>query len=132
MRKNNSKLDFTKNRGASWRSHDWLKISKCSNSLARMGECWKNKVTPRHVYLNILPKLWKTFCCNQQKIQKIAISDILKTITIAANMITRQMTPIFSSLSSIHGYVSFQDFQNWIPWETPLQSFCSALLAIAI
>ena len=46
MRKNNSKLNFMKNRQASWFSHGRLKISKCSNSLAWLGECWKSKVTP--------------------------------------------------------------------------------------
>ena len=39
MRKNNSKSNFTKN--SRWR----LKISKCSISLARLGECSKSKVT---------------------------------------------------------------------------------------
>ena len=35
------------------------------------------------------------FCCHQQKIQKRAIFDILMTITLEVNMITRQMTPCF-------------------------------------
>ena len=38
MRKNNSKLNFTKHHQASWFSRGWLKISKCSISLARLGE----------------------------------------------------------------------------------------------
>ena len=39
MRKNNSKLNFTKNRRTSWFSHGRLKMS-----LAWLGECWKSKV----------------------------------------------------------------------------------------
>ena len=49
MRKNNSKLNFTKNRWASWFSCGWLKISKCSISLVQLEECSKSKVTPLHV-----------------------------------------------------------------------------------
>ena len=45
MRKNNSKLDFIKNHQASWFSHEWLKISKCSISLAWQVKCLKSKVT---------------------------------------------------------------------------------------
>ena len=69
--KNNSKLNFKKNRWASWFSRRWLKISKCSISLAWLRECSKSKVTPLHVYLDMLPKLWQTFCCYRQKIQKV-------------------------------------------------------------
>ena len=44
MRTNNSKLSFTKNQRASWFSHRQLRISKFSISLARLGECSKNKL----------------------------------------------------------------------------------------
>ena len=44
MRKNNSKLNFTKNHRANWFSCGWLKISKCSISLAPLDECSKSKV----------------------------------------------------------------------------------------
>ena len=43
MRKNNSKLNFTKNHLASWFSRGQLKTSKCLISLARLGECSKSK-----------------------------------------------------------------------------------------
>ena len=46
MRKNNTKLSFTKNRRASWFSHGQLKITKCSIWLAWLSECSKNKVIP--------------------------------------------------------------------------------------
>ena len=46
MRKNNSKLNFMKNCQASLFSRGQLKISKCSTSLAWLGECAKSKVTP--------------------------------------------------------------------------------------
>ena len=39
MRKNNSKLNFTKNRQASSFSRRQLKISKCSISIAQLSEC---------------------------------------------------------------------------------------------
>ena len=39
MKKNNSKLNFTKNRRTTWFSHGRLKMS-----LAWLGECWKSKV----------------------------------------------------------------------------------------
>ena len=45
MRKNNSKLNFTKNCRASWFSHGRIKISKCFISLGRLDECSKSKVT---------------------------------------------------------------------------------------
>ena len=41
------------------------------------------------------PNCDKPFCCYQQKMQKIATSDIFKTITMGVNLITRQMTPFF-------------------------------------
>ena len=46
MRKNNSKLNFTKNRWTSLFLHGWLTISKCSIPLAQLSECSKSKVTP--------------------------------------------------------------------------------------
>ena len=46
MRKDNTKLKFTKNCCASWFSLGWLKISKCSISLTRLGKCSKSKVRP--------------------------------------------------------------------------------------
>ena len=55
MKKDNSQLDFTKNRWKSWFSHQWLKISKCSISLVRMGKCSKSKVTPlssKHIFMH--------------------------------------------------------------------------------
>ena len=50
-----------------------------------------------HMYLNIVPKLWQIVFSYQQKILKNSHFDILKTIPLAVNMITRQMTPFFSS-----------------------------------
>ena len=46
MRKNNSKLNFMKNPWVSLISCGRLKISKCSISLAQLGECSKSKVRP--------------------------------------------------------------------------------------
>ena len=46
MKNNNSKLNFKKSRRASWFSRRQLKISKCSISLAWLGECSKSKVIP--------------------------------------------------------------------------------------
>ena len=46
LRKNNSKLKFTKNRRASWSSRGRLKISKFSISLVWLGECSKIKIIP--------------------------------------------------------------------------------------
>ena len=66
------------------------------------------------VYFNIFPILWLIFHCHQQKIQKKSIFDILMTITLAVNMITRQMTPFFSptlwalSVGIFHFDISFQ------------------------
>ena len=57
---------------------------------------WKTSIRSfRCTY--ILAKLWLIFCCYQQKIQKWIIFDISMTITLRVNMITRQMTPLFSS-----------------------------------
>ena len=47
------------------------------------------------MHLNILLKL--VFCCHQQRTQKAVIFDILMTITLGINMITRQVTSFFSS-----------------------------------
>ena len=41
MRKSNSKSILTKNHWASWFSRRWLKILKCSVSLAWLGKCSK-------------------------------------------------------------------------------------------
>ena len=46
MRKNKGKLNFTKNRRASWFCRERIKISKQSISLPRLGECSKSNVTP--------------------------------------------------------------------------------------
>ena len=51
-----------------------------------------------HVNLKILPKVWQIFCCSPEKIKKVAISDILKPITLEVSIITRQMTSFFSSI----------------------------------
>ena len=48
------------------------------------------------VHLNILPKLWLIFCCCRKQ-KKLAIFDILVTITLGVNMDTRPMSPFFSS-----------------------------------
>ena len=47
------------------------------------------------MHLNILPNL--ILCCHLEKIKKWAIFDILMTVTLEVNMITRQMTPFLSS-----------------------------------
>ena len=47
-------------------------------------------------FMCILHKLYQIFCCYQEKIQKMAIFDILETITPGVNMIIRQITPFFS------------------------------------
>ena len=44
-----------------------------------------------------LPKLWLSVCCNQQIIKKWFFFDILMTKNLGVNLITRQMTPFFSS-----------------------------------
>ena len=46
-------------------------------------------------FMCILSKLWQFFCCYQQK-KNNPFFNILKTITLGVNMITRQMTPFFS------------------------------------
>ena len=46
-------------------------------------------------FMWILPKLWQIFYCYQKKYKKLAIFDILKTITLDLNMTTRQMNPFF-------------------------------------
>ena len=46
MRKNNSKLNFTKNHRTSWFSCGQLNISKFSILLAWLGKCSKSKVIP--------------------------------------------------------------------------------------
>ena len=54
MRKNNSKLKFTKNCQASLFSHWRLIISKCSISLARLDEWSKGEATPLELILSSL------------------------------------------------------------------------------
>ena len=44
------------------------------------------------------PNCDKLFAVISRKYKKLAISDILKNITMVVNMITRQMTPFFSSI----------------------------------
>ena len=58
---------------------------------------WENSVRWFQVYWNSLHKLWLIFCCQQQKIQKKAIFDILMIIIMGVNEISREMTndPIF-------------------------------------
>ena len=70
-----------------------------------------NKIFQMH--LNILLKLWPIFCCHQQKIQKWAIFDILMTVTLVGNMISRQMAFFIYSLSSISWYISFLHFKSF-------------------
>ena len=60
MRKNNSKLNFTKNRRASWFSRGRQKISECSILLGRLGECSKSKVTPLLNWHNFKANLVKS------------------------------------------------------------------------
>ena len=71
-----------------------------------------------HVYLNILPKLWQTFRCYQQKIQKISDFWYFKDHRYGSKHDSKTNEPMFLiySLWSIYWYVSFQDFQNSIPW----------------
>ena len=50
------------------------------------------------MHLNILPELWLIFCCDQQEIQKKrVICDILMTVILGVNMITRKKVRFFSS-----------------------------------
>ena len=55
---------------------------------------------------------------------KWAIFDILMTITLGVNMITRKMTPFFHLLFEVYSLVYFifvfQDLQNSVPWGHPL------------
>ena len=51
-----------------------------------------------HVYLNICPNCDKIFAVISRKYKKLAISDILRTITMGVNMITRHKTPLFLSI----------------------------------
>ena len=76
------------------------------------------------MHLNILPKLWLSFCCHQQKTQKWVIFDILMTILLEVNTITIQMTRFFSStyiFSSTH-----LSFCISIPWGPP----CIMILSV--
>ena len=74
MRKNNSKLNFTKNRGASWFSRGRLKISKCSISLARLGECSKRKVTPLNIiYWSLLHLCVRGTCVDDVFVSSYAL-----------------------------------------------------------
>ena len=71
--------------------------------------------------LNNFPKLRLIFCCHQQKIQKWAIFDILMTITLGVNMITRQMTPLFSPTLWV---LSVRIFHFWISRPSKFNSTC--------
>ena len=53
IRKNKSKLNFTKNRQATWFSCRRLKISKISISLAWLGECSKIRLHHWTLYLHV-------------------------------------------------------------------------------
>ena len=55
------------------------------------------------VHLNVLPTLRLMFCCHQQKNTKNeAYFDILMTITMGVNMITRKITPFSHLLLNLH------------------------------
>ena len=66
------------------------------------------------MHVNILSKLRLTFCWHPQKYKKWAIFDILMTITLGVNMITRQMTLIFHLLLELYPLIYFIfAFQNY-------------------
>ena len=67
--------------------------SECNNPSHFLKEL--NKIFQMHV--NSFSKLCLIFCWHQQKMQKWAIFDISITITLGANMTTRETTPFFSS-----------------------------------
>ena len=66
------------------------------------------------MHVNILSKLRLTFCWHPQKYKKWAIFDILMTITLGVNMITRQMTLFFHLLLELYPLIYFIfAFQNY-------------------
>ena len=56
--KDNSELNFMKNCRVSWFSRGRLKISKCSISLVRLGECSKSKFTPLGAATAVAHLIW--------------------------------------------------------------------------
>ena len=64
------------------------------------------------VHLNILPKLWLTFCCYRQICEKWAIFCILKAITLGVNEITDPIFLIYS-LDSIRCCILFLYFKTF-------------------
>ena len=104
MRKNNSKLNFTKNHWTSWFFRKRLKISKCSIPLGWLGKCSKSKVKPLsyfwanlETFLQISPNqefffknpaLWLFYLCSPltscKKIRKIP-GAISKKIELPTN-----------------------------------------------
>ena len=62
--KHSQHYNSTKSRWENWFSPGQLKISICSISLIRLGECSKSRVTPLSMYIYIIqPVLWE---CNLQ------------------------------------------------------------------
>ena len=68
-------------------------------------------------------KSWLIFCCHQLKIRKLAIFDILMTITLGENIITSQMTLVFSStlwalsVDIFHFNISIDALRDLVPFE---------------
>ena len=59
------------------------------------------------IHLNILSKLWLSFCCHQQSIQKISYFNIFMTINLGVNVITREITLFFHLLVKLSPLVYF-------------------------
>ena len=75
--------------------------------------------------LNVLSKLLLILCCHQQKIQKLTqFSHFNDHETLEVNMITRQMTPFFSSTLWV---LSFGIFHFCISRTSKLNSMASSL-----
>ena len=72
---------------------------------------WEENMNPNihnQMHLNILPKLWLSFCCHQQKTQKANHFWHFMTKTLGVNMITKQNDPFFliCSLNTIRWHLS--------------------------
>ena len=86
---------------------------------------WKDLSGALDYFANIVSNL---LLSSAENTKKWAAFDILMIMTLAVNVITRQVTPIFLiySLSSIHWDISFLHFNSFL-WSSP---FCIILSSV--
>ena len=106
--KHSQHYNSTKSRWVNWFSPGQLKISICSISLIRLGECSKSRVTPLSMYIYVIqPVLWE---CNLQD-EKCIYLLVWKctTFSYSSNHVVSSFSLTNENAATYHKLICFEE-----------------------